>query len=97
MDGKSNTSFHTKKGVNQYWTAHFKKGKQYVGKIRIKNRGDGAGERLRLARVEVDGKKCGALPGATSNGAWYDIRCNLYGENVKVVMTQNNYLHFSDI
>jgi hypothetical protein len=97
MDKNPNTFFHTKQGVNQYWTAHFKKGKQYVGKIRIKNRPDSAGERLRKARVEVDGKTCGSLPNATSNGAWYDIRCNLYGENVKVVMTQNNYLHFAAI
>jgi len=96
-----NTFFHTDQGVGQFWKGLFEGGVQTVTQVRIKNRGNCCGERLSGAKVFVGNNLCGKIPEIPSgrNGKWYTLECfsAMIGNSIKVVTTQNQYLHFSQI
>lgn len=57
---KNDNSFtHTKNKVGQWWKASFKGGEQWVWKVRIQNRVDCCGGRLRGVKVTIGGQVCG--------------------------------------
>lgn len=57
---QNNNKFtHTKKGVNQWWKASFVGGEQWVWKVRIQNRVDCCGGRLKGTKVMIGGQQCG--------------------------------------
>jgi hypothetical protein len=64
----------TQKGVGMWWKASFETS-QLVHRVRVKNRVDCCGERLRDTTVTIDGKICGNLPGSTKTGVWYEVKC----------------------
>jgi hypothetical protein len=66
---KNNNSFtHTRKGVGQWWRASFKGGSQWVWKVRIQNRVDCCGGRLRGIKVMIGNQLCGKIVQPTQKG-----------------------------
>jgi len=96
--GNNKKFSHTNKGKGMWWKAQF--GKQYnFRRIRIRNRIDCrvCGQRLARTKVFISGKLCGSLPNKTVQGKWYEVRCNLKGNEIKLVTVKNTYLHISGI
>jgi hypothetical protein len=53
---KNDNSFtHTKKKVGQFWKASFKGGEKWVWKVRVQNRVDCCGARLRGVKISIGG------------------------------------------
>ena len=73
----------------------------YVHSVRIINRGDKCGDRLAEAEVYVGDTLFARLPKKTKDDEMYTLESEnggpVLGDKIKVVMTQNNYLHFVDI
>jgi len=82
---------HTNKGKGMWWKVKFPV-KYNFSKIRIKNRANCCPERLDLTKVYVSGKLCGTIPKGTKKNTWYEVTCNLTGNEIKLVTTQNTYL-----
>merc|ERR1712166_1312667 len=82
---------HTNKGVGMWWKVRFPINHNF-SKIRIRNRADCCGERLGSTKVFVSGQLCGTLPSKTVRGQWYEVTCNLTGNEIKLVTTQNTFL-----
>merc|ERR1711957_1148572 len=82
---------HTNKGVGMWWKVKFPVNYNF-SKIRIKNRANCCPERLDLTKVYVSGKLCGTIPKGTKKNTWYEVTCNLTGNEIKLVTTQNTYL-----
>jgi hypothetical protein len=71
---KNNNSFtHTKNKKGSYWKASFKGGEKWVWKVRVQNRVDCCGGRLRGVKVMVGGETCGVINQPTQNGGWYEV------------------------
>jgi hypothetical protein len=47
----------------------------------------------------IDDEECGQIPNGCRNGQWYTVKCKepLFGGKVRLVTTQNTYLHISGI
>jgi len=47
----------------------------------------------------IDNQVCGQVPNGCRNGQWYTVKCSrpLFGGKVRLVTTQNTYLHISGI
>lgn len=59
---KNDNSFtHTKNKVGQWWKASFKGGEQWVWKVRVQNRVDCCGSRLRGVKISIGGQECGII------------------------------------
>jgi hypothetical protein len=57
---KNDNSFtHTKNKVGSYWKASFKGGEQWVWKVRVQNRVDCCGARLKGVKISIGGQLCG--------------------------------------
>merc|ERR1711957_300935 len=82
---------HTNKGKGMWWKVKFPV-KYNFSKIRIKNRANCCPDRLDLTKVYVSGKLCGTIPKGTKKNTWYEVTCNLTGNEIKLVTTQNTYL-----
>merc|ERR1711957_1161623 len=82
---------HTNKGKGMWWKVKFPV-KYNFSKIRIKNRANCCPGRLDLTKVYVSGKLCGTIPKGTKKNTWYEVTCNLTGNEIKLVTTQNTYL-----
>merc|ERR1711957_1015435 len=92
----SNKFTHTNRGKGMWWKAQF--GEQYnFTKIRIRNRINCCGQRLAKTQVFISGKLCGSLPTSTQNGKWYEVTCNLKGNEIKLVSVQNTWLSIANI
>jgi hypothetical protein len=71
---KNNNSFtHTKNKKGAYWKASFSGGEQWVWKVRVQNRVDCCGGRLRGVEIRVGGTLCGKIVQPTQNGKWYEV------------------------
>jgi hypothetical protein len=70
-----------------------------VHRVRVKNRVDCCGERLRDTTVTIDGKICGNLPGSTKTGVWYEVKCEkpLMGKEIQLTTTRSAYLQISGV
>jgi hypothetical protein len=88
---------HTKKGVGQWWEVNFTQ-EYWVDRVRVRNRKDCCGARLNQTRVLIGDQECGRVNGG-SNGAWYTVKCAkpLFGNKVRLVTVQNEYLSISGI
>ena len=58
-------------------------------RIRLKNRIDCCGERLAKTDIFVGDQLCGQIQDNTVVNTWYEVTCNLFGEEVKLVTTQD--------
>jgi hypothetical protein len=69
-----------------------------VDRVRVRNRKDCCGNRLDRVKVFIGDQECGSISGR-SNGAWYTVKCSkpLFGNKVRLVMVQNEYLSISGI
>jgi hypothetical protein len=66
---KNNNSFtHTKNKKGSWWKASFKGGEQWVWKVRVQNRVDCCGGRLRGVKISIGGQLCGQINQPTQNG-----------------------------
>lgn len=66
---QNNNGFtHTKKGVGMWWKASFAGGEQWVWKVRVQNRVDCCGSRLKGTKITVGGQVCGVINQNTQNG-----------------------------
>jgi hypothetical protein len=54
---------------------------------------------LAATNVFVGGQFCGRVEDVTRNGEWHTVKCSraLYGKNIRLVTTKNNYLQISGI
>jgi len=89
---------HTKNGVGQWWEVAFNQG-YLVDRVKVLNRRDCCGGRLNGTKVMIDDQECGKIPNGCRNGQWYTVKCKepLFGGKVRLVTTQNTYLHISGI
>jgi hypothetical protein len=89
----------TKNGVGMWWKASFKGGPRLVESVKIKNRTNCCGERLRLVRVDIGGVECGKLPSSTKTNQWYTVKCAkpLVGGEIQLTTTVANYLQISGV
>lgn len=75
IDGNANTIAHSAMGRGHWWLAQFTDGKKEVSEVRITNRGDCCGDRLKNTEVWIGETKCGVLPASTANGVVYTVPC----------------------
>lgn len=97
---KNDNSFtHTKAGAGQWWKASFKGGEQWVWKVRLQNRVDCCGDRLKGAKISIGGTLCGQINQPTQNGQWYEVQCQqpIRGDKVIVETTRGVYLSITRI
>lgn len=92
----SNKTTHTKKGIGMWWKVVFPKNHN-IQRIKIRNRIDCCGERLAGSMVFVSEQLCGQLPNRTLNGEWYELQCDILGNEIKIVTVRNTYLSISNI
>lgn len=59
---------HTKGGKGHWWSAQFKNGKKEITEVKITNRLDCCGDRLKGAKVYIDDTLCGEITQNTTNG-----------------------------
>ena len=76
IDGNPNTMAHTKMGKGHWWLAQFTAGNKEVTEVRITNRADCCGDRLKDTKVYIGDKYCGQLPASTANGIVYTVTCD---------------------
>jgi len=95
VDG-SDKFTHTNQGVGMWWKAQFAEEYNFT-KIRIRNRVDCCGARLAKTKVMVSGQLCGTLPDVTADGEWFEVKCNLIGNEILLVTVQNTSLSISGI
>ena len=83
----------TNKGVGQWWKAKFREEHNFK-LIRISARNDcpSCGQNLAKTKVMISGKLCGSLPDKTEKGNMYEIKCNIKGNEIKLVTVQNTHL-----
>jgi hypothetical protein len=85
-------------GVGRWWRASF--GQNYwIDRVRIRNRRDCCGQRLAGTEVRIGGEVCGKVEAGTSNGKWYEVKCqnDLKGDRIELRPTKNEYLSISGI
>jgi hypothetical protein len=75
LDKDVTTIAHTKGGRGHWWKAEFTDGTKSVTEVRVTNRQDCCGNRLKLATVWVGDVQCGTLPDSTANGVVYTVPC----------------------
>jgi len=83
LDDKADTFSHTRMGRGHWWRGHFTEkhvwgydsGAIGVKSVKILNRKDCCGDRLRNTEVRVGRYSCGKLPAKTETGKWYEVKC----------------------
>jgi len=66
---------HTQNKVGQWWKCSFNGGQQWVWQVRILNRRNCCGHRLKGVKVTIGGKECGTITENTKQGQWYTVKC----------------------
>jgi hypothetical protein len=75
LESDVNTMAHTVSGRGHWWSAQFEDGMREVSEVKITNRADCCGDRLRLTEVWIGDRRCGVLPNVTANGVVYTVPC----------------------
>jgi len=95
--GSTMTCMHTMADARgAWWISHFKKGSIQVSRIKILNRGDCCGNRLRGAKIYVGHKVCDTI-NHPKQGQWTTHDCNIKGSFIKIKGVPRQYLHFCGI
>jgi hypothetical protein len=89
IDGNANTMAHTRMGRGHWWYAQFTDGNKEVSEVRILNRKDCCGGRLKKTKVYVGRYFCGDLPDSTANGKEYIVKCAKPVTGNTVIIRQN--------
>ena len=84
LDGDSETYFETNAGRDEYFEADIEGGYREVMNVRIKNKTNSGGDKLRSAIVNVGTKRCGVIETFPANGAWIKVSCGagVFGDKV---------------
>ena len=90
---------HTNKGNGQWWMAYFRGGARKVTMVKIWNRRNCCGARIRGALVKVGNQVCGRIPKKAATKQVFTIKCKkaIRGNSVKVQLTRSDYLHLHKI
>jgi hypothetical protein len=75
IDENADSFAHTKWGRNHWWKARFEKGARVVESVKITNRRDCCGDRLKYTKVYIGDKLCGTLPAYTETKGVYTVDC----------------------
>jgi hypothetical protein len=89
IDGNPNTMAHTKMGRGHWWLASFADGPREVTEVRITNRADCCGDRLKDTKVYIGNHYCGQLPSVTANGEVYTVTCETPVTGPSVIIRQD--------
>jgi len=90
---------HTNAGVGEWWKCSFNGGNQWVWKVRVLNRRDCCGGRLKGTKISIGGQECGTINDNTRNGQWYEVKCAkpVRGDKIILETTRRDYLSISGI
>lgn len=91
IDTNINTFSHTRMGRGHWWVAYFKTGNMLVKEVKVLNRRDCCGDRLRDVTVYVGRYYCGKLPNKTYTGKWYTVTCSKPVTGSSVIFRQNTF------
>ena len=61
-----------------WWKAEFG-GEYQISMVKIRNRRDCCGNRLKGTKVFIGNTQCGTINGG-GQGQWYQVRCNVRGD-----------------
>jgi hypothetical protein len=90
---------HTTNKKGQWWKASFQGGDQWVWKVRVLNRRDCCGQRLKGVKISVGGTECGTINQNTKNGQWYEVKCArpIRGDKIVIEQPRADYLSISGV
>lgn len=89
VDTNPDSFAHTRMGKGHWWYAQFSDGNKEVTEVKILNRKDCCGDRLKKTKVYIGNTLCGALPDSTATGQSYTVKCAKPVTGNSVVIRQN--------
>jgi hypothetical protein len=89
IDGNKDSFAHTRMGRGHWWYASFEGGDKLVTGVRIQNRMDCCGDRLRKTQVYIGRSYCGALPDKTYTKRSYYVQCKSPVQGNSITIRQN--------
>lgn len=89
LSADKNSFAHTRMGRGHWWYAQFTNGNKEVTEVKITNRQDCCGNRLKGTKVYVGRSLCGVLPNVTETKKTYTVKCAKPVTGNSIIIRQN--------